>query len=597
MQETMADTTSDNDPYQLASNKKQAKKACTDPEERKELVNLITAPLRITFKKPIKSGTEINVAATVKQLFTTMKSADPHITIRALDSQAQFRLSNDDFPTNEDKFKKFFIVHPRSNNPAYKNQVTIGCIIRTSKSIATLKTTNISNGTLIDWLVQHKIFLEDDALGHDVTKVIGFLLRVHPRVVYRDALQETLTLKLQALNITPQKVIELDASAKEHYQVAMDSGDHVATYVPAFELFTTVLGNTYEKKQVTTRVIGIKCNASHHKLLRELFTQLFTNPPLDIAHIKFSLSGIMTVIGAEAYHNLIRDNNQHFDNLATIPVVGITNEHLEIDIPVADPKDPNKRMTLREIIMENDWCSTIETTQVDGKLLITTTKFQLPAARKWIDDGLEPLFTKHLPKNSRFQPHQEYPVPRRTDRIQVTPTTQQYAEKLLTGIPTYAAAVRDNNKFAKFPAKHHEKHPKYIFDERTFPKLKNPPGTDQPAPDTATAATTTTTSTSTDDTHTNDARDTGKLKPKVDLKAIQAELKKSLTTDFTKLINAAINNFKGEMKTSLEKIDNRCDELSTTVGMLNKQYQRLNSTLEQIQNNLPSALQGGDGRA
>ena len=144
------------------------------------------------------------------------------------------------------------MVHPHSNNPAYKNQVMIGCILRTSKSIATLKATKLTNGTLLDWLVQHKIFLEDDALGHDVTKVIGFLLRVHPQVVYRDTLQETLTLKLQVLTITPKTMIELDASAKEHYQVAMDSGDHVATYVLAFELFTTVLGNTYQKKQVTT---------------------------------------------------------------------------------------------------------------------------------------------------------------------------------------------------------------------------------------------------------------------------------------------------------------------------------------------------------
>jgi len=97
--------------------------------------------------------------------------------------------------------------------------------------------------------VQHKIFLEDDTLGHEVTKVIGFLLRVHPHVVHRDALQATLTENLQALAIDPHKVIALDVTTTEHYQVAMDSGDHVATYVPAFELFTTVIGNTYQKNK------------------------------------------------------------------------------------------------------------------------------------------------------------------------------------------------------------------------------------------------------------------------------------------------------------------------------------------------------------
>jgi len=45
-------------------------------------------------------------------------------------------------------------------------------------------------------------------------------------------LQEKLTLKLQALSINPTKVIALDVVAMEHYQLAMDSSDHIKTYVP-----------------------------------------------------------------------------------------------------------------------------------------------------------------------------------------------------------------------------------------------------------------------------------------------------------------------------------------------------------------------------
>jgi len=128
-----------------------------------------------------------------------------------------------------------------------------------------------------------------------------------------------------------------------------------------------------------------------------------------------------------------------------------------------------------------------------------------------------------------------------------------------------------------------------------FPKLKPPPAT---TTDTNMETTPTMTATTTSDTNSTTAtKTTGESKSKVDLKAIQAELKKSLTTDFTKLLNAAMNNFQGEMKASFEKLDSRYDDLSTTVGMLNQQYQHLNRTLEQIQNNLPSALQGGDGHA
>jgi len=59
-------------------------------------------------------------------------------------------------------------------------------------------------------------------------------------------------------------------------------------------------------------------------------------------------------------------------------------------------------MTLQEIIMENDWCNTIETTHVDGRLLLTTTKLHLSAARKWLDESLEALFIKYLPKIHDF---------------------------------------------------------------------------------------------------------------------------------------------------------------------------------------------------
>ena len=232
MQVTMTDTTSDGDTYVLASNKKQAKKARTDHEEQKESVTLTTTSIRITFKKPLKSGTEINVAATVKQLFSTMKSPDPHLTILALDRQASFRPNNDAFPTNEAKFKQFFLVHPYSKNPAYKNHITIGCILQSSQSLANLKETKLTSSKLLHWLTQHKIFIEADTLGHEVTKVIGFLLRVHPCIVHCDVLQEKLTLKLQALSIDPKKVIALDSATTEHYQLAMDSGDHIDRYVP-----------------------------------------------------------------------------------------------------------------------------------------------------------------------------------------------------------------------------------------------------------------------------------------------------------------------------------------------------------------------------
>jgi len=597
---TMTDTTSDGDPYHLVSDKKQAKKPRTDHAEHEESIILTETSLRITFKKPVKHGTEINVAATVKQFFTTMKSADPYLLVFALDRQASYRPSNDDFPTKEDKFKQFFLVHPQSNNPAYKNHLTIGCILKTSKPLATLKESELNTTKLIDWLTANKIFIEADHLGHATTKVVGFLLRTHPRVVHRDALKETLTTKLQQIAIAPQQVIDLDQDTSDHYQRVMDSGDHIETYVPPYEIFSTVISNTHEANHVSTRAIGIKCNTNHHPLLSELFSQLFTHPPTEIAHIQFSLSGILTVIGNPAYQNLIRDNNKYFNNLATIPIAGITNDHLELDIQVANPKDPNHRMTIREIILANDWCCTVETTHTDGRLLLTTTRHHLHEARQWLDQNLEPLFTRFLPKNLQFQPHTEYPIPRRTDRISVTATTKEYAAKLLNSIPNYGNNTNDKDKFSKFPMKHQDKNPKYVFNEKQFPTLKPPPTnaiTQEPNPQQSTN-----TSSTPSNTTVAEAPLTQPKKP-FDLKALQELVQKNLSVDFNKLINARIDDFQADTRASFTKIDHRYDELSTAVSILTQQQQRMHNTLENMQNNLnnhfnhPSPSSKGDGHA
>jgi len=85
----MMDTTPNSDPYQLISYQKHAKKAHTNHEEHKELINLTLTLLRI-ISIELKNGTEINIAATIIHLFTTMKSANLLITVHDLYHQASF---------------------------------------------------------------------------------------------------------------------------------------------------------------------------------------------------------------------------------------------------------------------------------------------------------------------------------------------------------------------------------------------------------------------------------------------------------------------------------------------------------------------------
>jgi len=106
----------------------------------------------------------------------------------------------------------------------------------------------------------------------------------------------------------------------------------MATYVPPFELFSTVISHTQDKKTVSTCTLAVKCNTKHHALMHELMSLLFTKPPTKLAHIQFLLSSIISIIGIKVYCNLIHDNNKHFNNIVTIPVVRVTNDHVDRDI-------------------------------------------------------------------------------------------------------------------------------------------------------------------------------------------------------------------------------------------------------------------------
>jgi len=590
----MTDSVPDGEPYQLASNKKHAKKAHTDHEEQEDGTNKTETSLRIIFKNPLKSSTDINVAANIKLLLDTMTKADPTIAVLGFDRQAVFYPTKTDFPSNEDKFKAFFLLHPRSNNPALKNQLSIGCVIRSTRSIPDIKGHTIDSATFLDWLNINRIFLEADNLGHETTKVIGFLLKVHPRIVHRDALKDTLITHLQHLTIDPKHVITLDKTAADHYQQAMDSGDHVATYVPPFELFTTPISHTHERITVSTRTIGIKCNATHYALMRELFSKLFTNPPSEIAYMQFSLSGIISIIGMEAYRNLICDNNKHFDNMATIPIVGITNEHLDIDIHVSNPTNPNLRMTLREILLDTLWCHHIETTKTDGRLLLVTTRMNVPDTHKWIDENLGPLFNRFLPKNPRFHPHPEYATPIRTDRLPVNTTTAAYAAKLASTIPNNIPTGKNNAKFTKFPSKPQHKTPKYAYDPKQFPQIQ-PSTTNSPNP--ANKSNSATTGPKRHTRSSNNTSETVANKPTSETASIHDSTQEALANRFMQMMNMTMSNIQQDFRQSFAKLDTRYDNLSSQVETLNKQYQHLNSIISNMQTNNPSPSQGGDGHA
>jgi len=158
-------------------------------------------------------------------------------------------------------------------------------------------------------------------------------------------------------------------------------------------------------------------------------------------------------------------------------------------------------------------------------------------------------------------------------------------------IPNYGTAIKDKDRFAKFPAKHHDRHPTYAFNEKNFPTLK-------PAP-TSTTNTPKTNKKTTEHTNANNTAATTSTTadttpPPFDLKALQAQIEKNMTIDFTKLLNTKMEDFRADIKGTLETVN----ELRSAVTLLQKQQQHSYDILQALQNTLqsPSPSRKGDGR-
>jgi len=194
--------------------------------------------------------------------------------------------------------------------------------------------------------------------------------------------------------------------------------------------------------------------------------------------MQFTFSRISTIIGMENYQKLIVNNNQYYDSLATIPLTDFLDAIPEFEIHIDDKNDPNKHLSIHNILQSIPWCIHVEPTQTDGKILIVTTKNQLSNARQWLDSNLKPLFKHHLTKNKQYQALPTKMVPCRLDRITTMDATLDYAKKLLTKIP----AISDDTKkkFAKTPAHNIAKPNQHSYDSKQFPPLSTNTIVNQP---------------------------------------------------------------------------------------------------------------------
>ncbi len=319
----------------------------------------------------------------MRMLTEELSRIDKAVSFLSNDKKQSYYPNNNKFPEDEGKFKEFFTIHYPTRKTAHL--VTVGCIIRTTKTISEMKKSTDPNTSILNWLKENRVFIAVDSIGHYAAHTISNLINIHPRITHRTTLRETLFDALQSIQITKEEVLEMALDAKAHYEHAMDSSDEVITFVPPFEVFPTKLIHGPTTDRVTTDSVGIATAAHHYKLLSELTTRLFKNPPQLIAHAQFLPSGIHTIIGEPTYRNILQKNNEFLTQGASVPIEGIDETTLDTRISITINNN-KENITVRELLLRNSWCTQVKHTETAGKIIIVTTKGQLSNARRWIDD-------------------------------------------------------------------------------------------------------------------------------------------------------------------------------------------------------------------
>jgi len=367
----MASSETTGTPFKMVTRSNKSKRLKVTLEQKVPAERTHSCTIRAYFPPP-RANTKFNPVANMRNFLAELLKYEPSIVVVNPTSKEQIVLNNEQLPTNEAEFKKFFTVSMDSHATATKQRVIIGCDILSERTIQEIKFDH-QKPQFLEWMKKSKIFFESDSLGVNKTTTVGYLTRLHLQLTNRGTLKQLLNVALEDIMIDPKLAVELNPDLKERHTEAMSNDDVFIPSVPPFEVYKTRLIHYQDKKQIYTHMIGIKCESSQAKLLKEFYSQLASPEAYKKQIGVFIPTGAIHLLGTENYINLIRENNAFLNDVTTIPLGDF--QHPSLDIPFSiDPSTDIELTTLQDFIAEQTWCLGVERTSLNNKVMITTTK-------------------------------------------------------------------------------------------------------------------------------------------------------------------------------------------------------------------------------
>jgi len=464
---TMASSEDADSSFKPVPCKNKSKRLKAAPAQKIAVERTHSFTIRAYFPSP-PAKTKFNPIATMRAFLVELVKHEPSITIVKQNTKEQLVLATDQLPSNETEFKNYFSISTDNRAATNQQRIIIGCSMLSERTIQQIK----YDGTtpqFMEWLKQKKTFLESDSLGVQKTSVVGYVMKIHPHYTNRATLKTLLQHALDDITIDPKIALELDPTLQEQHDTAKANGDTFNTPIPPFEVYKTKITHGINKEKIETDVIGIKCAAPQVRLLKEFFSQL-ASPDVYAKQIgTFIPTGAIHLLGRDNYISLLKEHNAFVNNVQTIPMGDF--QHETLDIPFSlDANTDIDQTSLREVIEKQQWCLNLETTKINNKVMISTTKDQLELARNWLDATLPEMYATHIADKLDVTTLHRL-TPRRLDKPVLTAASTAYADILKRRVTTTTPTTPNNTQNMKPIRPKKFKPVDMTFDEQQFPPL------------------------------------------------------------------------------------------------------------------------------
>jgi len=124
----------------------------------------------------------------MRSFFSEVLKYEPTLVVANQTKTEQIDLAKTPLPTNQDDFKRYFVVTTDARNGLHKHHLIIGCNILSKRTFRDIKFDK-TKPQLLEWMKKEKIFVESNNLGFSKTMTIGYLMQLHPDFMNRTTLK------------------------------------------------------------------------------------------------------------------------------------------------------------------------------------------------------------------------------------------------------------------------------------------------------------------------------------------------------------------------------------------------------------------------